>query len=458
MRKKYIAVMVSILTSLNMILYSKVYAVEQKVVIMDTLSQQSNVTRITGTDCYDIGIKVSQKGWTTSDNVILAGSADFPDALSGTALGIKLNAPILFTDPNGIASNTLNEIVRLKAKKVYILGGTGAVSQAVEDSIKGQGLSVERLWGQDRFGTALAVGKKVQGLTGAKTAFIANAYNYPDALSSSTFAGQTGSPILLTDAGTLNEQSKQALRDWGITNVYVLGGTGVVSANIENELKDMGISLTRLGGLDRYETSQKIVKNFDSSLDKFTIVTGKDFHNALVASVYAEKIDHPLVLEDNDCSQTVKGLVKDKDLLIVGDFIVDSTTPTEPIVDEPGHSGNHIRQQILTGNLGFVDYDSNGSGLILNPYGANGDDKFTELGFTVGSGNRDMSLSIFRSSPEVDQKIKTILNMILPTQGDKLYSILDTAGLKTQTVELDGRIITIRVESYGLIVDFGPVK
>ena len=418
-------------------------------------SVTTNVTKITGTDCYDTGIKVSQKGWTTSDSVILAGSADFPDALSGTALGIELNAPILFTAPDSIGSNTLAEISRLKAKKVYILGGTGAVSQAVEDSIKGQGLSVERLWGQDRFGTALAVGKKVQGLTGAKTAFIANAYNYPDALSSSTFAGQTGSPILLTDAGTLNEQSKQALRDWGITNVYVLGGTGVVSTDIENELKDMGISLTRLGGLDRYETSQKVVKNFDSSLDKFTVVTGKDFHNALVASVYAEKIDHPLVLEDNDCSQTVKSLVKDKDLLIVGDFIVDSTTPIEPIVDEPGHSGNHVKQQILNNNLGFTDYNG---GIRLNPYGQTGDSMLTELELTIGTGSRDMTLAIFKSSPEIDQKIKTILNMILPTQGNKLYSILDTAGLKAQTVELDGRTITIRVENYGLMVDFGPVK
>lgn len=424
-------------------------------------AMQGNVTRITGTDCYDIGINVSQKGWTTSDSVILAGSADFPDALSGTSLGIKLNAPILFTDPNGLASNTLNEIVRLKAKKVYILGGTGAVGEDVENVIKSKGISVERLWGQDRFGTALAVGKKVEGLTGSKTAFIANAYNYPDALSSSTFAGKTGSPILLTDEDTLNEQSKQALRDWGITNVYVLGGTGVVSANIENELKGMGISLTRLGGLDRYETSQKIVKNFDSSLDKFTVVTGKDFHNALVASVYAEKIDHPLVLEDNDCSQAVKSLVKDKDLLIVGDFIVDSTkptiptVPTEPIVDEPGHTGNHIKQQILDNNLGFAKLYS---GLTLNPYGTQADSKFTQLEYTIGTGNRDMSLCIYQGGSEVDAKIKQILNMILPTQGDKLYSILDTAGLKTQTVELDGRTILIRVENYGLIVDFGPVK
>lgn len=416
----------------------------------DGVSTNTNITRITGTDCYDIGEKISQKGWTTSDNVILASSSDFPDALTGTVLGIKLNAPILFTDPNGISPNTLDEIHRLQAKKVYILGGTGSVGQNVETTLKVEGFSIERLWGQDRFGTALAVGKKVEGLTGSKTAFLANAYNYPDALSSSTFAGKAGDPILLTDAGTLNEQSRQALKDWGITNVYVLGGTGVISTNIENELKGMGISITRLGGVDRYETSQQIVKNFDGSLDKFTVVTGQDFHNALVASVYAEKIDHPLILADNVYNQSVKSLINGKDLLIVGDYRL----PDPNVVDEPGHTANHVKQQLY--DLGFVDGEYGGT--ILNPYGPEGNDKFTQLELSKGTGDRDMTLAMFHDSPEIDQKVRTILNIILPTQGNTLYSILDTPGLTNRTVELDGRTIKIRVENYGLLVDFGPIK
>jgi putative cell wall-binding protein len=86
-----------------------------------------------------------------------------------------------------------------------MLGGTGAVSQAIEDKLTSQGLSIKRLWGQDRFGTAVQVGNTLEGMTGSKTAFLVNAYNFPDALAGSTFAGQSGSPILLTDSGTLND-------------------------------------------------------------------------------------------------------------------------------------------------------------------------------------------------------------------------------------------------------------
>lgn len=119
------------------------------------------------------------------------------------------------------------------------------------------------------------------------------------------------------------------------------------------------------------------------------------------------------------------------------------------------YTGSEVKQKILDSNLGFAKLYS---GLTLNPYGPQADSKFTTLEYTVGTGNRDMSLSIYQSSPEVDQKIKTILNMILPTQGSKLYSILDTPGLTTQTIELDSRTILIRVENYGLIVDFSPIR
>jgi hypothetical protein len=230
--------------------------------------------------------------------------------------------------------------------------------------------------------------------------------------------------------------------------VYILGGTGVISSGIESQLRDMGISTNRLGGADRYETSQLIVKNFDSSLDKFTVVTGKDFHNALVASVYANKINHPLILVDNDSSSAIKSLVDNKDLLIVGDYM-----PNATVADEPGHTGNQVKQQLYS--LGFVD--KNG-GLVLNKYGVTGATEFNMLEFDVLSGNIDMSLGIFASNPEIDEKIKTILNLILPTQGNTLYSILNDPNLQTKTVQLDGRSINIRVMSYGLSVDFGPVN
>lgn len=117
------------------------------------------------------------------------------------------------------------------------------------------------------------------------------------------------------------------------------------------------------------------------------------------------------------------------------------------------YNGTDIKQKLY--NLGFVD--KNG-GLTLNPYGANGGANFAQMGFTVGSDNRDMTLGVYQSNSEIDKKIKTILNWILPTKGDYLYNLLDTNSPQSQTLQLDGRTITVRVESYGIALDFSPVK
>lgn len=283
--------------------------------------------RITGSNPLEISVHTSQAGWNKSDCVIIASSADFPDALSGTTLGIQINAPILFTDGNlldrasdgsTVDGNVLCEIKRLGAKTAYILGGEGSVSSTVENTLKSRGLQTLRLYGNDRFETAIAVGQEVIKKSKSNTAFICNAYGFADALAGSVFAGKSGNPILLTDAANLNEDTKKALADWGIKNVYILGGQGVISSSVESEISAMSISVNRIGGIDRYDTAKAIIDKFSSLPQFLTVATGKDYHNALVASVYASKENAPLMLFDSDCSSTTKDFLNNKSLTAVG--------------------------------------------------------------------------------------------------------------------------------------------
>jgi hypothetical protein len=124
---------------------------------------------------------------------------------------------------------------------------------------------------------------------------------------------------LLTDAGDLNEDTKKALVNWEIKNVYILGGQGVISSGVEREISAMGISVNRIGGTDRYDTAKDIVNKFGSSPQFLTVATGKDYHNALIASVYAGKENEPLMLFDSDCSSVTKDFLNNKSLTVVGD-------------------------------------------------------------------------------------------------------------------------------------------
>jgi len=51
-------------------------------------------------------------------------------------------------------------------------------------------------------------------------------------------------------------------------NIYILGGTGVVSTDISDYLTSQGYNIIRIGGNDRYETNQKVVKNLAEGISR----------------------------------------------------------------------------------------------------------------------------------------------------------------------------------------------
>jgi hypothetical protein len=124
-----------------------------------------------------------------------------------------------------------------------------------------------------------------------------------------------------------------------------------------------------------------------------------------------------------------------------------------PVVKKTVYTGSTVKQKLYS--LGF--YSSSGD-MYLNKYGKQGADQFDYIAFRVGSGSLDMGMSIFGSNPEVDQKLKTMFSWILPTKGGTLYSILDNPNCKSQTIKLDGRTVSIRVQSSAIDIDFGPIK
>lgn len=113
------------------------------------------------------------------------------------------------------------------------------------------------LSGTDRYKTAVAVSNK--GWTSSNKAIIVNSNSIVDALSVTPLANIVDGPILLTQKDSLNGDTKLELEDLGVKEVYIIGLEGVVSQNVETQLKSMGIKTTRLGGKGRQETALKIV-------------------------------------------------------------------------------------------------------------------------------------------------------------------------------------------------------
>ncbi|MFP3471726.1 cell wall-binding repeat-containing protein, partial [Micrococcus sp. SIMBA_144] len=82
------------------------------------------------------------------------------------------------------------EIKRLGASKAIVLGGSGAVSNYVAYQLKGLGLKVERISGDDRFETAANIAARLDG--DPKKAIVANGLSFPDALAIAPYAAKNG--------------------------------------------------------------------------------------------------------------------------------------------------------------------------------------------------------------------------------------------------------------------------
>ncbi|PAV31296.1 hypothetical protein CIL05_01190 [Virgibacillus profundi] len=253
--------------------------------------ENSNVKRISGSMRYDTAIEISRQGWNSSDTVILARGDNFADSLAGVPLAHKLNAPILLTTNNMIFDRTMREIKRLRADKVIILGGTGAISNKVQEQLIKSGIKVTRYSGETRFETASEIAKQVSSGEAA-TAVVVNGMNFPDALSVASYAAREGIPILLTYKNSLPQSTIDTLNTLGTKDTIVVGGTKVVSDKIKGLLPHA----IRLRGANRYATNMEVAKYFGVETKHMYIATGGHYADALTGAVLATKNDSGILL------------------------------------------------------------------------------------------------------------------------------------------------------------------
>ena len=246
--------------------------------------------RLSGATRFETAAAISQEGWSNgADTVVLARGYDFPDALAGTTLAYQLNAPMLLTHDTLLTETTKNEIIRLKAKKVILLGSSDAISPVVEDQLNGMGLQVSRIGGADRFETAAQIAEKMPKK--GNTAIVAFGYNFPDALTIAPYAAKMGYPIFLSRTNELPEATKNALKNYDHT--IVVGSEDAISDAIMKQFNNP----VRYGGINRFETNYNIVNSFFTGKNgEGYIATGYNFADALTGAVLAAKNDAPLLL------------------------------------------------------------------------------------------------------------------------------------------------------------------
>ena len=268
----------------------------------ETKTTENAIQRLAGSGRYETTAEISQAAFDQAETVVLAYGLNYADALAGVSLATKMNAPILLTNTKTLDATTLAEIKRLKAKNVIILGGEGAISAAVENSLKKEGLTTDRIFGASRFGTATAIGERLNEKP--TDVFFVYAFNSADALSVSPIAASKNAPIIyLSTKGDLHPDTAAYLaklkKAGSVKNAYVIGGEGVISNDMMNKAGNaLGVTPTRVFGKDRFATCVAVNEQFKDTLngDMLCVATGMDFPDALAGGVYAAINKAPLFL------------------------------------------------------------------------------------------------------------------------------------------------------------------
>jgi putative cell wall-binding protein len=256
--------------------------------------------------CLDQGVHPNPSRFSTGSTVILATDQSWQDALTASYLASFYQTGVLLTPTDSLSPYTAMAIQQEGVNNVIIVGGTLAVSQAVQNQLAstpayycggasiqtnalGQpvDLTVQRIAGATADGTAAAVATFVNsGFVGdlnisgsfgqyndtlgtdsgssptipVRTAILVTDGYFQDAASASSLSYDEHLPILLTPTASLGTDAETALLDLGIQQVIELGGPLAISNAVNTELQSQGISVLRIAGADGSETSVQLAK------------------------------------------------------------------------------------------------------------------------------------------------------------------------------------------------------
>lgn len=158
---------------------------------------------------------------------------------------------------------------------------------------------IEKIQGKDRYETsALIADKQIYD-----TVILVNTDNsIVDGLSASGLSGVAKAPIMLVQKDKIPTDVEKRLKD--VKNAYVIGTEDTIGKSVENQLKNKGIEVKRIGGEDRIKTSYLIAKEISTikpvnNGDKVFLVNGYTGEaDAMSVSSVAARDGVPVILTD----------------------------------------------------------------------------------------------------------------------------------------------------------------
>ncbi|MFE5410550.1 cell wall-binding repeat-containing protein [Microbacterium sp. NPDC056569] len=263
------------------------------------------VLRIAGADRFQTAARISERQFPAGGPVPVVYITDgmkFPDALAGGAAARAEGGPILLVAnrlDGDIPLATALELERLQPERIVVLGDTNSVTAATINNLRGYTSTdeVTTIGGVNRFETAALISERTFD-PGVPRVFVADGYNYPDALAAAAVAARDGVPILITPRDALDPYTAAELDRLDPEEIVVLGGAPSISSSTFGAISQYGPT-RRIAGADRFETAVEISREFfPDGADRVYLTNGRNFPDALAAGPAAGLAGAPILLTE----------------------------------------------------------------------------------------------------------------------------------------------------------------
>lgn len=242
-----------------------------------------DIQRQSGKDRYKTAVEISKKNFGSAETVILVNGMTEADALSASVLAKEKNAPILLIKKDSTPEEVKQEIERLGAKNIIVIGGDSSVSKK---AIKDFKQKVSTIAGKDRFETAVKIAKAA-GKTDKLV--IANGMTLVDALTASSIAQVENRGIILVKEKEIPQVAKEVIGN--AKDILIVGGKSSVN---------LPLNADRISGKDRFETAVKIAERAFDKPNQVALANSTAYADALVFGAVTEKANAPILLTRKD--------------------------------------------------------------------------------------------------------------------------------------------------------------
>jgi hypothetical protein len=188
--------------------------------------------RVAGADPISAAASVARESHGGGTSTVVIASVDaLADGVVATGLAGALDAPVLLNDAEALAPQVLDVIRELGVEEAVLVGGTGALSEAVEAALVTElDVTVRRIAGLSRYDTAgqaadlVADEAGVGEVGGLPTALLVPAEDVAASLQAGSLAAVPTNPlpVLISQEGGLNDPTVRAIERLGVEQLLVV--------------------------------------------------------------------------------------------------------------------------------------------------------------------------------------------------------------------------------------------